>query len=97
MTVRRAFFFTYFIVIACRSDLDLETTEYKISAGGIALAEILSVVVRSGLGPKVCFSTLYRVDTLKDENLAEIDRHLKSIAKLSLFIDMFSWPGGSQS
>ena len=69
------------VIIAFKSDLDITTTEYKISQGGVAKAEILSVVVKSGTASKVCFSTLYRVGTLGDENLAEVKRHLRSISK----------------
>ena len=67
------------VVIAFRSDLDVETTRYDIKSGGMAKAEILSVVLKSGSGSKVCFSTLYRVGTLGAENLSEVDRHLRSI------------------
>ena len=69
------------VVIAFRSDLDVTTTEYKITRGGIAKAEILSVVVGSKSAGKLCFSTLYRVGTLGTENLAEVKRHLMSISK----------------
>ena len=68
------------VVIAFRSDLDIETTEHKLSSSP-AKAEILSVVLRSKAGTKICISTLYRVGTLGAENLCEVDRHLKSIAK----------------
>ena len=69
------------VIIAFRSDLDIISTEYKISHGGVAKAEILSVIVKSGTAGKVCFSTLYRVGTLGDDNLNEVTRHLKSISK----------------
>ena len=65
--------------IAFRSDLDVETTEFKIT-GNKAKAEIISVVLTSSSGKKVCISTLYRVDTLGVENFLEVDRHLRSIA-----------------
>ena len=69
------------VIIAFRSDLDITTTEYKIVNGGLAKAEILSVVVKSGSTSKICFSTLYRVGTLGDENLVEVKRHLNSICR----------------
>ena len=69
------------MIIAFRSDLDIISSEYKISHGGVAKAEILSVVVKSKTAGKVCFSTLYRVGTLGDDNLTEVTRHLKSVSK----------------
>ena len=68
------------VVIAFRSDLDIETTEFKLGRSP-AKAEILSVVLKSRSGTKICISTLYRVGTLGAENLLEVDRHLKSIAR----------------
>ena len=77
------------VIIAIRSDLDITSREYKISQGGIAKAEILSIVVKSKSAGKVCFSTLYRVGTLGVENLAEVERHLKSISNFNLSINTF--------
>ena len=95
------------VVIAFRSDLDVRTTEHKIKNGGVAKAEILSVVLKSGSGHSVCFSTLYRVGTLGAENLSEVDRHLKSIISSKsinkhIFIGDFnlnktSWPLATSS
>ena len=68
------------VVIAFRSDLDVETAEFKVT-GKAAKAEVLSVVLKSGSGGKVCISTLYRVGTLGTENLSEVNRHLLSIAR----------------
>ena len=94
------------VVIAFRSDLDIETTECKIS-GNKAKAEILSVVAKSQSGRKICISTLYRVGTLGVENLLEVDRHLKSIALSNsvhrhiligdLNLNKTSWPEGQST
>ena len=67
------------VIIAIRSDLDVKTVEFKLE-GSPAKAEILSVVLTSGSGHKVCISTLYRVGNLGAENLLEVERHLKSLA-----------------
>ena len=93
------------VIIAFRSDLDITSTEYEISQGGIAKAEILSVVVRSGSASKTCFTTLYRVGSLGDENLIEVKRHLNSISrsktiKKHIIVGDFnlsktSWPDGN--
>ena len=94
------------VLLAFRSDLELKATEFEISNanGGAAKAEILSVVFRSGTGPKVCISTLYRVGTLGEENLNEVNRHLRAIAKNKsihkhillgdLNLSQTSWPDG---
>ena len=94
------------VVIAFRSDLDVKTTKFKIK-GDPAKAEILSVVLTSGFGSKVCISTLYRVGTLGAENLVEVDRHLKSIAKSNSIhkhilvgdfnLNKTSWPDAQSS
>ena len=51
------------VALAFRSDLDVSTTLFKVK-GKMAKAEILSVVVTSRAGKKICFSTLYRVGNL---------------------------------
>ena len=94
------------VAIAFRSDLDVTTTEFKLK-DGLAKAEIISVVVASGSGPKLCISTLYRVGTLGAENLCEIRRHLQSVAASNsinrhILIGDFnlyktSWPDGISS
>ena len=95
------------VIIAFRSDLDIQTSEYKISHGGAAKAEILSVVLKSGSGSKICFSTLYRVGTLGAENLSEVSRHLRSIISSKslakhvfigdLNLNKTTWPLGQSS
>ena len=67
------------VAIAFRSDLDVATTEFKLK-DGVAMAEIISVVVTSVSGSKLCISTLYRVGTLGAENLHEVRNHLQSIS-----------------
>ena len=69
------------VIIAVRSDLDVNSTKYKISGGGVAQAEILSVVLKPDFGKNICITTLYRVGTLGAENLKEVNRHLRSIIK----------------
>ena len=74
---------------------------------GIAKGEILSIVVKSKSAGKVCFSTLYRVGTLGVENLAEVERHLKSISNSKsihkhifvgdLNLSKTSWPDAQSS
>ena len=51
------------VLVAVRSDLDVNCTLHKIK-GTKAKAEIISVVVTPGSGKTVCFSTLYRVGNL---------------------------------
>ena len=69
------------VIIAIRSDLDVESTKYKISGGGVAQAEILSVILKPKTGKSICFTTLYRVGTLGAENLKEVSKHLRSLIK----------------
>ena len=94
------------VIIAFRSDLDIKTTEFKISDKK-AKAEILSVVVKSQSGGKLCISTLYRVGNLEDQNLMEVDRHLRSIATSKsihrhiligdLNLNKTTWPEGQST
>ena len=94
------------VAIAFRSDLDVATAEFKLKDGS-AKAEIISVVVTSGSGSKLCISTLYRVGTLGVENLKEIKRHLQSLAASKSInkhvligdFNLFktSWPDGLSS
>ena len=94
------------MAIAFRSDLDVTTAVYKL-ADGPTKAEVVSVVVASGSGPKLCISTLYRVGTLGAENLSEIERHFQSIASSKSFskhvivgdfnLNKTLWPDGLSS
>ena len=43
-------------------------------------AEILSICLDIEWGKKICFTTCYRVGTLNQENLIEIDRHINMIS-----------------
>ena len=94
------------VAIAFRSDLEVSVTKFKLK-DGLAKAEIISVIVTSESGSKVCFSTLYRVGTLGAENLCEVKKHLQSIAVTKsinkhIIIGDFnlcktSWPDGISS
>ena len=92
------------MAIAVRSDLDVDSSQLKIK-GNSALAEILSVVLTSKSGKKICLSTLYRVGNLGAENLSEVKRHVLSISSSKslhkhIFVGDFnlpntSWPSGT--
>ena len=94
------------VALAFRSDLDVSTTLFKVK-GKMAKAEILSVVVTSRTGKKICFSTLYRVGNLGAENLAEVRRHLHSISASKSYLkhilvgdinlNKTSWPEGTST
>ena len=94
------------VAMAFRSDLEVTTSVFKIK-GNVAKAEILSVVVSPKSGKSICFSTLYRVGTLGDENLAEVKRHLFSITENKKIyrhilvgdfnLSKTSWPEGSST
>ena len=94
------------VIIAIRSDLDIESADYKLS-GGVAKAEILSVTLKPKSGKNVCITTLYRVGTLGVENLKEVSRHLRALFKSKknsnhVLIGDFNlsstrWPSGSTS
>ena len=94
------------MAIAVRSDLDVDSALFKIK-GKSALAEILSVVLTSKSGKKICFSTLYRVGNLGAENLSEVKRQVLSISSSKslhkhIFVGDFnlpniSWPSGTST
>ena len=92
------------VIIAIRSDLDVDCSRYEISGGGVARAEILSVILKPKTGKNICISTLYRVGTLGAENLSEVNRHLRSVVKSKpntnhivigdLNLSKTKWPSG---
>ena len=95
------------VIIAVRSDLDIESTDYVVSGGGVSKAEILSVILKPKTGKNISITTLYRVGTLGAENLSEVNRHMRSLFKAKpnahhIFIGDFNlsqtkWPDGSTS
>ena len=88
------------VMIAVKSNLNIESKE----VGRHVKAEILSVEMKSG-NDIFCVTTCYRVGTLHDENFKEVEKHLRSIARIrkykkhyffgDLNLRNISWPDGS--
>ena len=94
------------VLIAIRSDLNVESCKYKLSGGGgTAKAEIISVILKPKTGKNICITTLYRVGTLGAANIDEVTRHLRTLIKSKpnanhVFVGDFNlsktiWPSGS--
>ena len=85
------------VLIAIKANIDVEHEKININSK----AEILSVSF-GDKNAKYCLTTCYRVGTLGEENLNEIDKHLKSIAtrkkyKMHIVIGDFNLPSISWS
>ena len=86
------------VLIAVRTDLDIKSKRITLSCG----AEILSVDLDFGNNRRISLSTCYQVGTLEDNNHAEIDKYLKTLAKSKKFhrfviigdfnLNKVSWP-----
>ena len=63
------------VAIAVRSNLDLKPTLVK----STSKSEILSVVLKTNSGKKICITTLYRVGTLEADNFYEVEQPIRSI------------------
>ncbi len=92
------------VLIAHRTDLKISSVQFtKLKVK----AELLSVILSTTSGSKICVSTFYRVGTLGPENFQEFQRHFKSLVtakKLNkhILIGDFnfrdvSWPEGHTS
>ena len=69
------------VLIAVRSDLKIEVKEVPIKSK----AEIISLELNLGKKNIVCVTLCYRVGTLGVPNFAEIEKHLREIAKKKKF------------
>ena len=88
------------MLIAIKTDLNIES---KV-VGKQVKAEILSVELKCG-NDIFCITTCYRVGNLSEENFEEVEKHLRSIAKIKKYKKHFffgdlnltntSWPEGS--
>ena len=68
------------VLIAIKSDLNIESK----MVGTRCKAEILSVELKCG-NDIFCVTTSYRVGTLHDEIFFEIEKHLRSIARIKKY------------
>ena len=89
------------VIIAHREDIDISSTKFtKLNVQ----AELLSVMVKTSTGKKLCISTFYRVGTLGLDNFLEFERHFRALAiekKLQRHflvgdfnLNSVSWPDG---
>ncbi|MCP4458443.1 MAG: hypothetical protein GY816_10545, partial [Cytophagales bacterium] len=88
------------VMIAVKSNLNVESK----MVGRCVKAEILSVEMKCG-NDIFCVTTCYRVGTLQDENYMEVEKHLRSIARIKKYkkhyffgdlnLSNTSWPDGS--
>ena len=88
------------VLIAVRTDLDIESNLVKLPFG----AEILSIEIVFKGNRRVCLTTCYRVGTLGAENHEKIDTYFKGLASLKKFTNYVvcgdfnlsgvSWPSG---
>ena len=88
------------ILIAVKSNLNIESKQ----VGRRVKAEILSVEMKCG-NDIFCITTCYRVGTLQHENFMEVEKHLRSIARIKKYkkhyffgdlnLSNISWPVGS--
>ena len=69
------------VLIAVRTDLDIESNLVKLPFG----AEILSIEIVFKGNRRVCLTTCYRVGTLGAENHEKIDTYFKGLASLKKF------------
>ena len=86
------------VLIAIKSDLSIES---KV-VGANYRAEILSVEIKHG-NNIFCLTTCYRVGELKEANYKEVEKHLRSIARIrkykrhifigDLNLNKVQWPG----
>ena len=60
------------VLIAVNSDIPMNPKVIKSNSR----AEVLYICLDLAWGKKICFTTCYRVGTLGQENLSEIDRHI---------------------
>ena len=87
------------VLIAIKANLDIES---KV-VGKRVKAEILSVELKCG-NDIFCITTCYRVGNLSENNFGEVEKHLRSIAKIKKYKKHFffgdlnlsntSWPEG---
>ena len=63
------------VLLAVKESIDVETKEVSLASK----AEILSISIKSK-HQQLCLTTCYRVGTLGDNNLLEVEKHLRSVA-----------------
>ena len=63
------------VLLAVKESIDVETKEVSVGSK----AEILSILIKSK-HQQLCLTTCYRVGTLGDNNLLEVEKHLRSVA-----------------
>ena len=91
------------VIIAVRSDLDVQSTLIKVKCK----AEILSVLLKFSDGRSMCITTLYRVGTLGDNNYDEVNSYLNKISCMKcvnkhilvgdINLNNTSWPDGTST
>ena len=64
------------VLIAVNTDIAMNPKVIKSNSQ----AEVLSICLDIAWGKKICFTTYYRVGTLGQKNLSEIDRHINMIS-----------------
>ena len=68
------------VLVAVRTDIDVENGKVDVSSK----AEMLSISLKAN-NTNYCISACYRVGTLGEQNLAEIDRHLRKVVSQKKF------------
>ena len=68
------------VLVAVRTDIEVENDKVDVSSK----AEMLSISMKAN-NTNYCISACYRVGTLGEQNLAEIDRHLRKVVSQKKF------------